>query len=294
MKSVYYRDLHNTLAGLSNTISTSKLLVQFGDERVDNDYPTLIKTRDINHSNETIDYKSIVFKLDSNRHWGFKFQIDKYDVPWTNKTNNVIWRGAYYGNDNTNPRYRLINNYGDKYNIKNTERAKHFKCTNEFNSALNGIFKYICKFDILSVLDNIFLVIKLFITFNFIEHKSPNHISQEDQLKCKYLINIEGNDVSTALKWMMYSNSVVIMPKPTVASWFMEDCLEPYVHYVPLNDEIDNLDEIINWCKNNDNTCKEIAHNATIYTKSFLNISKENEIMNGILKQYYNNIKFIN
>ena len=58
-----------------------------------------------------------------------------------------------------------------------------------------------------------------------------------EQLKYKYILSIEGNDVSSGLKWQLYSNSVVFMRKPKIVSWAMEDKLEPYVHYIPIKDD---------------------------------------------------------
>ncbi len=35
--------------------------------------------------------------------------------------------------------------------------------------------------------------------------------SMADQLKFKYFLSLEGNDVATGLKWMLLSNSVVFI-----------------------------------------------------------------------------------
>ena len=64
------------------------------------------------------------------------------------------------------------------------------------------------------------------------------------ELKYKYLLSLEGNDVSSSLKWMLYSNSVVFMRNPRIVSWIMEDHLEPYIHYIPLNDDFNNNENI--------------------------------------------------
>ena len=57
-------------------------------------------------------------------------------------------------------------------------------------------------------------------------------MSQADQLKYKYIISIEGNDVATNLPWIMASNSLAFMKKPKYETWFMQGVLIPDYHYV--------------------------------------------------------------
>ena len=85
------------------------------------------------------------------------------------------------------------------------------------------------------------------------------------------------------------------MPVPTIVSWFMEDHLIPYVHYIPIkNDWSDLLDRII-WCENNQSKCKKINTNAKKYVKNFLDEFKSNyhiKIIDEIIKKYDQNIIF--
>ena len=60
----------------------------------------------------------------------------------------------------------------------------------------------------------------------------------EEQLRYKFVATIEGNDVATSLKWVMGSNSLALMPRPRIESWFMEGRLEPGVHYVEVRPTI--------------------------------------------------------
>ena len=53
-----------------------------------------------------------------------------------------------------------------------------------------------------------------------------------DHLSYKFILAIEGNDVATNLKWIMSSNSVAVMPRPTYETWFMEGRLVPDYHYI--------------------------------------------------------------
>ncbi|KAL7472978.1 hypothetical protein ACHAXS_013357 [Conticribra weissflogii] len=99
-------------------------------------------------------------------------------------------------------------------------------------------------------------------------HFRDTHTTMEEQLKFKYILSIEGNDVASGLKWQMASNSVVFMPRPMVASFFMEDLLVPFLHYVPVNDDLSNLVEMVEWARKNDEKCRWISDQATKFVEN--------------------------
>ena len=112
----------------------------------------------------------------------------------------------------------------------------------------------------------------------------------DQQLKNKFIISVEGNDVASGLKWQLLSNSVVLMPKPRCASWLMEDKLEPGYHYILLKDDFSDLEEKYNWCLNNLEVCKKISQNATSYMQMFLDDDNENKIQIELIKRYMQKI----
>jgi hypothetical protein len=107
----------------------------------------------------------------------------------------------------------------------------------------------------------------------------------------KYIISIEGNEKDSGINWKLDSNSVVIMKKPVFESWLMESKLIPWVHYVPLNDEMDNLDEVYQWCLNNDEKCRQIVKNANHFMDNFRDQELEMKLINKIEQDYF---KYIN
>ena len=112
-------------------------------------------------------------------------------------------------------------------------------------------------------------------------------------MEYKYLISAEGNDVSSGLKWNLYSNSVVLMPKPTVVSWFMEDHLVPYIHYVPIKDDWSDLKTQVEWCEDNQDKCLEINSNAKQYVQRFIDEQESgfsDEIHDAIIEKYNENV----
>ena len=118
-------------------------------------------------------------------------------------------------------------------------------------------------------------------------------VSIRKQLTHKYIVSLEGCDLASNLKWILSSNSVPVMPKPTWVSWIMEHKLVPYVHYLPLNDELDNLEELLDWAKANDDACAEIALNGKRYMMQFWNEKKENQIQQQLLSRYTNLFKLL-
>jgi len=193
----------------------------------------------------------ILLKLNHSRHW----QIEKclsYDIPWDEKKTNIVWRGATTGYEvgKDNPRINFVKQYFSKFNIG-------------FSKIVQGKETY--KKYLLETL-----------TF-------------KDQLEYKFIVSIEGNDVATNLKWILASNSVPIMAVPTKEGWLMEGRLIPFYHYLPINEDLSNLNEIFKWAKDNDELCEVIAENGKQYMKQFSNTSIEDELQNELVKNYFDN-----
>lgn len=110
------------------------------------------------------------------------------------------------------------------------------------------------------------------------------HTSMEDQLRFKYVLMLEGNDVATGLKWELASNSVVFMARPTTVSYLMEDLLVPFVHYVPLKDDYSDIVEMVMWARENDSKCEWIATQATLFMERLF-LSKEAKAEHAAVKE---------
>lgn len=117
--------------------------------------------------------------------------------------------------------------------------------------------------------------------------KSPMTI--KEMLTYRYIISVEGWDVASNLKWIMLSNSVVMMPIPTTVSWFMEDHLKPYVHYIPLKSNFSDLNKQFEWCEKNLDQCEQIARESTLYAMKFYDYKNENKLNRKVLQTYINN-----
>lgn len=114
-------------------------------------------------------------------------------------------------------------------------------------------------------------------------------LSLSEQLKYKFILAIEGNDVASNLKWAMSSNSLVFMTKPKYETWFMEGLLKPDYHYVLLKDDYSDLDEKIEFYLTHTDKAKEIIANAHQHVEIFKNPKKELLMSLLVLDKYFKN-----
>lgn len=128
----------------------------------------------------------------------------------------------------------------------------------------------------------------------YLNHLQKPKASIKEQLTYKFIISLEGNDVASNLRWILASNSVPIMTEPYWHSWIMEERLEPYVHYLPLNESMSNLEELLEWAKENDAECKQIAENGKRYMSQFLDTNHDLMVQKQLLETYANNLTYIN
>ena len=112
-------------------------------------------------------------------------------------------------------------------------------------------------------------------------------ISLYKHLVYRYIICLEGNDVASNLKWVMSSNSVAIMPRPTCETWFMEGRLKPNFHYIEIKPDFSDLEEKIDYYNAHLDEAKQIVANAHAYIEQFKNKQIEDMISVGVLKKYF-------
>lgn len=56
----------------------------------------------------------------------------------------------------------------------------------------------------------------------------------------------------------------------TYTSWAMEELLEPWVHYIPLNEDLSDVEEKMQWVIDNDNEARRIAHRGTLWISDLI------------------------
>ena len=112
-------------------------------------------------------------------------------------------------------------------------------------------------------------------------------ISIKEQLKYRYIMAIEGNDVASNLKWIMSSQSIAVMPRPKYETWFMEGTLIPNHHYIEIKDDFSDLIEKVNYYEQHPEQAKAIIKNANEYVKPFKDKKREKLLSILVLKRYF-------
>lgn len=116
-------------------------------------------------------------------------------------------------------------------------------------------------------------------------------MSINQQLKYKFILSLEGNDVATNLKWIMSSNSVCIMPRPKFETWYMEGTLIPNYHYIEINDDFSDLEEVFNYFLKRPIECSTIVRNANKYTERFKDNSSNLILSRMVVSKYHKYVR---
>jgi Glycosyl transferase family 90 len=184
----------------------------------------------------------ILWLLNTNRHYQYSWDIPRYDIPWHQKIDSAIFRGELTG-------LQYDPTASDEENCDNMPRCRlvyHHAHSEWVDARLTNTFGKIPD------------------VFHGVNMTGPK-LRRYDFLQHKGLIVLEGNDVSSGLKWSMVSNSVVLMPPPTFSSWAMEELLEPFVHYIPLQPDLTDIELKVQWMLANQAESKRIAHRAKLW-----------------------------
>jgi len=86
----------------------------------------------------------------------------------------------------------------------------------------------------------------------------------------KYILSIEGNIAAFRLSLELGYNSVILLVKSDYYIWY-QPLLKPWIHYVPIKHDLSDLVSKIDWCKKNNNKCKQIANNSFQFYKKYIN-----------------------
>lgn len=173
-------------------------------------------------------------------------------IPWEDKIETAIFRGSATGS----------------VEFKNNQRLQIAKLDNEWKTSK----PYLIDAGIVSW--NPRDKIDSNLTMTYIKPKKMNNIGiylkkkipMNKQLKFKYIINIDGHSATNRFSYLLQSGSLIInieSSKYVIGNtrWY-DHLLIPYKHYVPVKYDLSDLEEIILWCRLNDDKCKLIVQNA--------------------------------
>ncbi|KAL7551259.1 hypothetical protein ACHAWF_014445 [Thalassiosira exigua] len=245
----YQADVMETIGPLVNSLEGKPLLTQWRDSRgyglPQNPHlalPHFKKFRPVLSKDELEKIKRenctgnsshrsgpILWKLDSNRLQGKVKLLHTQDKPWNAKRPKAVFRGGLTGHRICADRRKIGRHRLPKMSDVEICNA-YVRCQfvlNHFKSSLVDAR--------LTGLDN-WPLNDTAPGLNLLKDEK----SLQELLDYKMIIMLEGNDVSSCLRWALRSNSIVMMPPPKFTSWWMEELLQPWVHYVPLNPSLND------------------------------------------------------
>jgi len=208
---------------------------------------------------QSLSHRGILWPLNVNRHFSQLGPAYLSDTPWEDKRPRLVWRGADTGRG---ARAKLVKRF-------------YSDLDKEIDIALTTVLEY---------------------GDSAITRPA---MSMKELLRNRYLLSLEGNDVSSGLKWMLLSKSVVFMPDPTYESWALETQLKPFLHYIPVEQDLSDLHEKLEWAKQNEQACREISDRATKFMSNFLGYAERNnsqtdlEIKQLLVQSYKNAMRQI-
>lgn len=112
-------------------------------------------------------------------------------------------------------------------------------------------------------------------------------LSIAEQLAHKFVFSIEGNDVATNLKWVLSSNSLCVMPRPKVQSWFLEGALEPGVHYAEIAPDFSDVGAVLEHYLAHPGEAEAIIRNAHAHVARFRDPDLEELFSLLVLERYF-------
>jgi hypothetical protein len=246
------------ILALANNEMSAPILTRYGDSTQPTHWPILAKARKILDPGLTA-----LAPIRHYRHFLPAAHVKNYDSDWNSKRESLVWRGAPTG---PKPNKALRKSQSREWVIDLHRRSVNSESIDVGFANNSSPTSY-------NIDDNWKDCLKPELTLG-------------DQLKHKYLLSLEGNDVASGLKWMLSSNSVVLMPEPSIESWFCETLLRPWVHYIPVAPDLSDVEEKLDWCMSNDSETEYIAKEGSKFAHSFLDPAFEVSIFRRVLRWY--------
>jgi Glycosyl transferase family 90 len=181
------------------------------------------------------------------RHFQSLNGVTASDIPWHDKQNFAVYRGALTGRNRVRyqstdlqfceqvPRCNFVYQYSNS-SLVDAKLVPIGQKKYPLSDPLNGITMF-----------------------------SSGAMSIAEMLQYKAIVMLEGNDVSSGLKWALFSNSVVVMQAPMYTSWAMEELLQPWVHYIPILDDFSDVEQKVQWILDHDEEAQKIARNGRLW-----------------------------
>ena len=98
----------------------------------------------------------------------------------------------------------------------------------------------------------------------------PSRLPVDSWAKHKFAIDIDGNTNSfgTLLQRQLLGCCVLKVESHGCWRQWFYDRLEPWFHYVPVSADLADLADVIAWCRDHDDRCREIAEQGRAFAET--------------------------
>lgn len=186
--------------------------------------------------------------LRGNLSWLSKVEKGRKKYPWNEKVDKVFWRGSTTGGCATLSTFNEL------------PRSKLVHLSLQFPELVDAKFNHLVQ------MDNQTLQTLLQLGYH------GDTVSVTDHLKYKYQILIDGNTCAyTRAFWQLFSDCVIFKQSSDNIQWFYR-ALAPNVHYIPIQNDMGDLVEKVEWAKSHDAEVKKMTANAHLFAQHNLQI----------------------
>ncbi|KAF7289046.1 CAP10 domain-containing protein [Mycena chlorophos] len=183
--------------------------------------------------------------------WAGKFEYPN-NIAWEDKKDVLYWRGKSNGghirnqNHKSFPRFRLID----------LARQPEVRAKGILDVKITEWHEWHCT-------DNCDAT-AIIAEYNISRTKEP----AEDAYKYKYLLDVDGNSFSGRYLGLLRSGGLVF--KSTAFAEFFSPWLVPYEHYIPVQLDLSDLVEKVEWARANDAEARRIQESGRVFAERVL------------------------
>jgi hypothetical protein len=110
-------------------------------------------------------------------------------------------------------------------------------------------------------------------------------IPKEKQIYYKYILDIDGIAATwDSRAWKLASGSVLFLTESSWKIWY-EDLLVPYVNYIPIKEDFNDIDEKFVWCENHQKECIRIAYEGKMLFDKIFNFNYIITHLSGVINK---------
>lgn len=228
--------------------------------------------------------------------------IPSQDLPWSEKKDQAVFRGTLTGLLPPDSRFGLATRNSQAPTLSDADAEE--KCFELDRCRLvYQANKHVVKKKKKKPQESQLVDAKL-VTTRLQHTDMPNSIhgvdlfggrkNKQELLKYKAIVILEGNELGTGFKWALFSNSVVMTTAPLkFTGWAMEELLEPWVHYIPLDASSDLGEDArakMQWVLENDGKAQEIARRGSLWIRDLLHhpdaVPDDEAVSDEIVRRY--------